>query len=383
MGVKKVLVILIFALLAAAAVVALAFRRAPALIEAALERQLGKDATLSGVRYHFPLGLEIQKLALVERGEFAGETSFYVENVSLSLDAPALIGGRVLIPYIRIKNPQITIRNYHGRLVHAFSKPESVAPSGAAPGVGADSSGSGRKVPLNITRLTIEEGYLKWVDYDISPEGFALVCRVAEANLTNLSLERENVRTAYDLKAEIQQTRERAPAQITLSGWTNFMTYDTDARATLKNLWLPYYAPYYARVSSSVIGDGTLDLQSTTRVEAKKVLTNARLDLHSLAFASFEPEGKLFGFEAAPLIEILRTKSGRITLDLVIERDLGDPRETMREAMRRSIEKSIKATFLNNIQTVVENTLQRIAEDPDSLKKDWKSLVDQFKKTAD
>ncbi len=380
---RKILVVFVFAILAASAAVAIAFRRAPALIEAALERQLGKEATLSGVQYHFPLGLEIRKLAIIEKGEFAGETSFYVENVTLSLEAPALVRGRIVIPHIRIKNPQITVRHYRGHLVHAFSKEGVAPPPAAAQAPESGAKGAPKNVPLKIEKLTIEDGYLNWVDYDISREGFALLCRVSEARIENISLETEDARTRYDLKAEIQQTRDRGPARIELSGWTNFSTYDTEARATLKDLWLPYYRPYYARVSASVIGDGTLDLQSTTRVESKKVRADAHLDLHNLTFAAFEPEGKLFGFEAAPLIEILRSKSGRITLDLVIERDLGNPNETVRTAMRRSIEKSIKATFLNNIQTVVENTLQRIAEDPESLKKDWKSIVDQFKKSAD
>jgi hypothetical protein len=124
-------------------------------------------------------------------------------------------------------------------------------------------------------------------------------------------------------------------------------------------------------------------MQSTTRIHDKQLITNARLELHDLTFAAFEPEGKLFGFEAAPIINILRTKSGRITLDVVLERNLADQTQTLRQSIRRSLEKSIKATFITNIQTVVENTLQRISEDPDSLKKDWKSIVGQFKKSAD
>ena len=380
---KKFFLLLLMVLALAAAGAAILIRRVPDMVVTVLEKQLGKDVSLADLRYSFPGTLQISKLAIIESGEFKGETSFYVENVTVEINTAALLAHKIALTELTVENPQITIRKYKGKVIHALSMPMPAAGDASPDASGAGASSERAPVPFSIEKLHVRHGILKWIDYDIAREGFAVVCQNITADVQNLSLDRPDAKMTYELGADIVQVRGRKSAAVEARGWTKLDNIDTDASVSVRGLWLPYFSPYYQTVTSSVLQDGTADIQSSTHILRGQWTTNARLGLTDLAFASFEPDGKLFGFEAAPLIDILRNQAGRITLDLVIEWDMNDKSLTFKQVVRRSIEQSIKRTFLTNLQNVVGNALERIQSDPDGLKKDWKGVLEQFRKVSE
>ena len=121
-----------------------------------------------------------------------------------------------------------------------------------------------------------------------------------------------------------------------------------------------------------------MDVQSTTHIQNLDWTTNARVAIKDLAFGEFEPGGQLFGFDAQAIVDILRNQAGQITLDLILRWDLKDPDMTFKTVLRKSIERSIKATFLNNLDNVLMNTLDRVSEE-EGLGEDVKDFLQKIK----
>lgn len=380
---KKLLWVTLIAAAVGFLVVAGLLRQSPKYLVPPLERALGKKVALEAIGYRFPSHFEIRKFAILEKAPFEGETSFQVKVLAFDIDLAALFAKRVVISRVDIKEPVIIVRQAGGRVTHPLSeaaagggKPAAPAP---APQDARRTSAKGAKPPLVISRLVIRDGILRWIDFDIVREGFVMEFRRIAAEGTNLDFGGTGGRIHYTIDAEMNQTRDGAPAKLTGRGWTDSATLDTEAGLTIEGVEPPYFAPYYRKVTPAVISGGTLSTQSTTVIQNMEWTTNARLDVRNLEFSQLEPGGLLFGFDAVPLLEILKSQSGNIRLDIIARWNLADPGITFEKVLRKSIERSIKATFLNNIQTVVENTLDKISENPDLLKKDWKNVLNQLK----
>lgn len=383
---KKWLAVLAVLAVAAAAAVFGAARQVPALFLSILEKELGKEVTLEGVRYQFPSGLHVRRLAIIEKGAFEGESSFFVEDARITLDLAALLGREVRITEIHIDGPQMIIRKMGGRVSHAFTPAEAVIPQDkpAEDALVAEGAKAGAEpVLFSIDHLVIRNGILKWIDYDVVREGFAVQVQEIRADVKGLTLKTRNQRTYYEFEAGIVQGRDRRAAKVGVRGWTSALNADTDAVVDVEGLWLPFFAPYYQLVTPATLQDGTLDLKATALVLNRNLEVNARAEVANPVFASFEPDGGLFGIDAASVIDLLKNRSGRVPLDIVVRWNMADPGMTFERVLRKSISDSLRATFFSNIQNVVENTLEKYSQNPESFKKDWKSLINKIEKIAD
>ncbi len=381
---KKVILILAVVAAAAAAGFFVLARQAPALFVSILEKELGKKVTLEGIRYQFPSGLHVRRLAVIEKGAFEGESSLYVENVDLAINLPALLNREIQITQIQIDNPQIIIRKTGGRISHAFTPSETARPASAAPADAPQSpSKPAEPVAFSIGHLVIKNGIVRWIDYDVVREGFAVQIQEIQADIKDFTLKIRNQRTTYDFEAAVVQGRDRHPARIEAKGWTNALNADTDAAMVVQGLWLPYFAPYYQQVTPATLQDGTLDLKATALVLNRDLEVNAHAEISNPVFTSFEPDGGLFGIDAPSILGLLKNRSGRVPLDIVVRWNMADASMTFERVLRKSIADSLRATFFNNIQNVVENTLEKYSQDPDGFKKDWKSLINKIEKIAD
>ena len=147
---------------------------------------------------------------------------------------------------------------------------------------------------------------------------------------------------------------------------------DMETALDVDEVWLPFYAPYYQKVTSSQINDGVLSIKSQTAIRNLNWTTNAQAELRRLQFSQLESGNEIMGFDAQSILDILRNNQGNIQLSLMIRYNMNDPSMNFERALRRSLQDSIKATFLSNIHTVVSNTIEKFSKDggTDYLKKD-------------
>ena len=358
---KKIILVLVLVAMAAIFAVSVFARKAPDLLRAALERTLGKRVLIGQVEYHFPRVFEMQGFEIKEGEPFAGESSFSVDRLRLEVSPLSLSQKKLVIDRVVVENADIMIRLYHGRLYHALSN--AVRPGASASSVAEPGKPSAAGPALEIRRLEIRRSNFGLVDLDVDTAGFVTVVDQIDADIRNIRVPFERVKTRYSVKARLLQGRDERKADIAVEGSTVFATRDTDAKITAAGVFIPYFKPYYGQVTSSLIESGTLDGQARVQIRKNDLVLDANLEIIGLLFSSYEAGDQLFGLKADQLLGFLKDVSGgKLKLQFSAEWDLADPNVRAHDVIRRSIEKSIKTSVLGNVGRLLQNVLQKVGD---------------------
>jgi len=374
---KKIIIVTVLLLAAALTASAILLRKLPDLTVSFLEKCLQKGVSLQEVDYHFPGKIKIKNLAVNELGRFKDENSLYVEKLTATFELRRLLFERKLvIPELTVIHPQITVRRMKRVYYHALSgKKEMKAEEQSRAGNAKGRSG-GIPLPVEIERVTVEAGAVQVIDYDASEKGFAMQLHGLEAAVRQLSTTRAHVPAQFELKGFLAQGRSQPPAEITASGSHRFLNKDTDMNLNVTGIWLPYFEPYYRKVTASRLQDGVADIRSKTMIEHKGLITNARMDFRRLRFLEVEAGGRVLGLDADFFLNFLKNQAGRISLDVQLRWDLEDNQMTFEKVLRSGMKASFESALVQGLGNVVSGTLGLIAEEgADFVKKDWKNII--------
>ncbi len=360
---KKILIALV--LLAMAAVLAASFlvRKAPAIVRDALERSLGRKVTIRDIRYRFPGTFILEGFEVREGDPFAGEISFAAESLSMELSALGLSSKRLLVDRIEVSGADVRVRKRAGRLYHALSSAGRGGPPAGAPereGQAQEAArGTDPGLSLEIGEFSLSGGRFSFVDYDADPAGFVATVDSLRAKVRRIRVPAAPVRTAYEIEGRLEQGRDFLPAELAARGWTRFSDLETDASFDLRGLYLPYFRPYYAQVTPAVILEGSLDAHTLLRVDERRLSGNADLVITGLHFDAYEEGEELFGMKADEVLSFLKDSAGRLKFPIAFEWELGAP---SRDALRRSVAKSLQRTVLGNAGNILTEALRRYGE---------------------
>jgi len=337
-------------------------RKAPDLLRGSIERALNKQVVIGSIEYHFPGTFELQGFEIKEKGRFEGETSFLVDRVLLKVSPLSLSRKMLVIDGIQVENASIIIRKYDDKLIHSLSDALKKAPPAlSGPRERSESVQSGT-LPLEIRLFVIQKSNFKFMDYDVETDGFVVALDDIDARLKNIRFPFTSGKTSYKIKARLPQGRDQRAAGIAVSGWTEFLTLDTDANFSAQAVFLPYFRPYYSQVTPAAIEDGYADAGVNVRLENNDLVINADLELFGLLFRSYESEDQLFGLKAEEILSFLKDRSGKLKFQFVAKWNIADRSVKARDVIRSSIEKSLKKTIIGNIGNILENTLKKVNE---------------------
>ena len=373
-----------FAVLAVTAVVAINIfsRKAPQMLIHSIENALHKKILIRSIDYHFPGIFELEGFEIKETKDFAGETSFYVDKIRLEVSPLSLSQKRLIINAIEVENANGVIRKYRDKLNHAFSdavrRSGEVTPSGQS---AVTRKPATVNLPLEIHRLTFTKSHFKFIDYDIQEGGFVIVLDEIDAVIDNIALPFSEEKTFYKVTAQMPQGRDQRPAQIRMSGRTQFRGMDTEANFSTQGVYLPYFEPYYRQVTQAAVASAFVDSKINLLLEHNDLTLNADLEISELFFRAYESEDQLFGLRADEILSFLKDRSGRLKFQIVSQWNIADRSVSPKTIIRRSIEKSLKKTVIGNIGNILENTLQRLSEQGLGNKKE--NLEDKIKKIKD
>jgi hypothetical protein len=384
---KKIIPIFIFFIVTGTIALGIFARRAPTLLRAAIERSLDKPVTIGAIEYRFPASFDIEGLEIRDNAPFAGEVTFKADRIRVHASPLGFSKRRLIIDEIEVDGASINIRKLKGRLYHALSSaagaaaPKQTTPS--AEGVGEKTNAP---IPLEIGRFHLINGHFEFADYDAAEGGFVTALDGIHADVHHVALPLDGAATSYKLTAQVSQGRDQQPAALTVEGWTRFTNLDTDAHFNLKGLFLPYFRPYYGTVTPALIRSGVLDSKVLLKIEKKQLTANADFEIVGLLFEGYEGGDQLFGLNADQIIGFLKDSSGRLKFQIIAEWNLADRSVRPRDAIRRSIEKSLKRTLFGNVGTIVINAYKRYADsdaDPSDTGKPKDELQDAISKVKD
>jgi hypothetical protein len=381
---KKILIIISLSIAIGFIAAGILSRKVPGIVVDILEKQLGKDISIGDIQYDFPLNLVIQDFVVSDPGKEAGANLFSVQKMDVRLSPRALFKKRIVVESAIFSKPVILIRHFHTHIEHALTPvtkniqtPLSNDSTSMANELSAETDASTTAaLPIEIQHLKIDSGVIRYVDYAIDLKGFVISLNDINLSASNYISDKPDQAIQYKITATLDQGRQTPGATIKADGSFRLSNYDANSNAGIKGLWLPYFEPYYRRITPSRIDDGEIEIQSTTTVENHNLISNARVNIRRLKFGQLEQGDQILGFEASSIFEILRDNAGQIALDLILRWDMNDINTSFEDALRKSIRHSIKSTFVLNLETVVSNTLNKlVSQGPDYVKKDWKNIL--------
>ena len=377
---KKILLVLIVIVTVAMVALSVTLRNAPDMLVSAFERQWDKDITVDTTRFQFPATVHMSGVTVNERNRFQEENSLYIKDLSVVVNPYPLFRRRLVVERIYFDSPQVTIRKHRGELFHAFAKAAPARPLAVPEEERPREAPMRPGMAIEIHEVEVKEGVFRFIDYDIDQKGFAVTAQNLTINLKDYFSDDPYVPISFMLEGDLVQGRDLPPAKIEGQGWLRLEDMATDTNLNFQGVWLPYFDPYYQKISPSRIKDGVLDVHSTTIIQNADWTTNARANIRRLQFEAYEENNQILGFDADSILEILRDHQGQIALDIVVRWDLKDPEMTFEKALRKSIRHSVKSTFLLHVDRVVEKALDRISEEgPDVIKEDWQNLIQDEK----
>ncbi len=151
------------------------------------------------------------------------------------------------------------------------------------------------------------------------------------------------------------------PAEIKVSGRTEFGTKDTDASVILEGASLPYFQLYYRQVTQAVIDSAVVGSRINLFIEHNDLTLDADLAVSDLSFRVPASEEQFFGLRADEILSFLRDRSGRFKFQIEARWNITDRNLNVREVIRQSIERSLKKTVIGNVPRAVRSVLRMAA----------------------
>ncbi|MBF0253688.1 MAG: DUF748 domain-containing protein [Candidatus Omnitrophica bacterium] len=338
-------------------------RNAPAIAGWILSQNLQTQVAVRDVGLEWPDRVVLHDVIVTEPGFVRGETLFSARDAMFRIDWSRLRSGRLHLEDVRLDRPQVLIKKAQGNWTHALNA-RAVQPPATQSGNAFAGDGWGRlRIPVSLNEVLFENATVRIVDYDIRLEGFVMQIQDLMGQIRLWEKSGQQKLIGLDFSGKMLHGRDAMPAKMILRGWFRIPRRDANVIARIEDIWLPYYSPYFSRVSSAEIDDGRLSVESKTTVVAGEWETHAKLSLQNLRFGDFEPGGRIFGFQAASLQNILASQSNQMELDLTFNWNMADREESLEKILRRSLRQSVQVSFLESLQRVVAQTLEGIGRE--------------------
>ncbi len=175
-------------------------------------------------------GLDIQGLAKFK-------------SISISPSIAGFIRGKLILKKLIFIEPEFLINK-----IPPEANETKAVKAGIVLSITNVSSGArkDRPFPFGISRLSIKDGKITFIDQTVSPGSIKIVIQDINSTISNLYLYPSPAITDFQLKATIPWEDKGAQGKVELSGWLN--SFKKDMRATLKISGIDaiYLHPYYS-----------------------------------------------------------------------------------------------------------------------------------------
>ncbi len=199
-----------------------------------------------------------------------------------------------------------------------------------APGPGME--GTGQTVQVAISQIRVRDGRIDLVDQTVPGPPVHLRLERVEASLERLSIPAKPGKSPLDFQGMVRGRQTEGRVQIT--GWIEAMTQSASAKTSLRSIDLTLLAPYLLKVQEATVERGTLDMDVAFEVRQRKVNAPGKATLADLQLGS--TRGLLNTFIGLPrqrIVNLLKTREGKIEIEFLVEGDLSDPRFSLQRSL--------------------------------------------------
>ena len=231
-------------------------------------------------------------------------------------------------------------------------------------------------IHVQIDRIRIEKGAVNFEDHKVAEPPVQIKLREVDFQIRDVRYPLASSQSPIEFKAKMEgRTQEGI---VTLKGWIDAKTMDTDTSLEVRQIEVLTFEPYYRKRVTAGIESGYMDMDSKIAVREMRVDAPGELDLVNLHVK--EGSGMVFWIPAETMVSLLEKKGHRIKVQFHLKGDLGNPQLSLQETFLTQVAISFAQALGIPIKVVGEEVLQGTLKGEKGLVEELQSVEKLFKK---
>lgn len=192
---------------------------------------------------------------------------------------------------------------------------------------GKEKGGEQAALPsVTIDRIVLDGAAVDFFDASVRQPAHKLRLEQVTARLGSVRLPALTGRTDIAIDGTVKGVQR--DGKLSLKGWAEIATRDSEIDAKLVGVDLVAFQPYLIKAAETGVKKGTLDLAMKSKVQKNRLHAPGRVTLSGLELSS----GKTFmGMPRDAVIGMLKDKKGQIAVDFSLDGNLDDPKFSLNE----------------------------------------------------
>ncbi len=189
----------------------------------------------------------------------------------------------------------------------------------------------GQPAQMTISQVRLSDGQIDLVDHTVRSPPVRLRLDKVQASVGELTVPLAPGRSPLEFEATIRG--KKTDGRVQLSGWVEPITQDASVSATLRSIDMTLLSPYLVTVHEAKVERGHLDMDLDFQVRRRRINAPGKADFVDLQLSS--TPGTLNSFMGLPrqgVLNLLKTKEGKIEIAFRVEGDLNDPQFTLQRS---------------------------------------------------
>lgn len=320
------ILLIIFALLAAAAVAGLHF--ATRALKSQVEAALGPDSEIGEINVGWS-AIEVKQVTLRAPRGWPAEHALRAQSITIVPDLRSLLSDRstVRVHSITVDGAYLSIlRTREGKLRLLPSllekKDRKEAQQGSAPAIA-----------VAIGKVELHGGAVEFFDASVRQPAHKMRLEKLEASVRKLHLPDLAGRTELDVEGTIKGVRR--DGTLAIKGWLELADKNSQLSSRLSGVDLVALQPYLVKAAETGVKRGVLDLQMTSTVKRNVLHAPGTVTLSDLELS--EHGSTFMGLPRQMVLSSLKDRSGKITVKFSLDGNLSDPRFSLNDSFAKSV----------------------------------------------
>jgi len=296
----------------------LGYRALTRTIQGRLLATLGPQAVVESVEVGFR-DVTVKNLRI--RGK-SGPDPLSVERIVVTPSLRSLFTGQIRLSEVELDRSATVV---HLRPRGNVELPLPLPPPEQGTG------GKGQPPHVAISQVRLTDGRIDLIDHTVPGPPVRLRLEKVQATVGDLAMPLAPGRSPLEFEATIRG--KQGDGHVRLSGWVEPLTQNASVKATLRSIDMTLLSAYLLQIQEAKVERGRLDMDLDFQVRKRRINAPGKASFVDLQLSS--KPGVLNSFMGLPrqgVVNLLKTKKGKIEIAFHVEGDLNDPRFTLQRS---------------------------------------------------
>lgn len=301
-------------------------------LKAGVEKALGPASEIGAIQIRWG-AVEVEQLRIKAPAAWPAKDELRAKLIRIEPDLAGLLSKQIRVSRIVVHEGYVSaLRSNDGRLRLLPSLLQTPKPDNQ------------RATPLPavvLNRVELDNATFEFFDATIRRPPLGIRLEQLQVAVDHVQLPSLTGRTQLDLQGAIKGVRNAG--RISIKGWVEIASRDSDITSRLRNVDLIALQPYLIKAAEAGVRRGTLDLDFTARVQKKQMRAPGTISLKDL---ELDERGNTFmGMPRRAVVSLMQDHHRKITVNFELAGNLDDPQFKLNENLASRLGSSIAASF--------------------------------------